>query len=298
METAKQVTATFTLNSYTLTVGKNGNGSGTVVSTPSGIDCGGDCTENYLYSTVVTLTATAATGSSFTGWAGDCAGAAHCQVTVDAAKQVTATFTLNSYPLTVGKDGNGSGAVVSAPLGIDCGGDCTENYLYGTVVTLTATATTGSSFNGWAGACAGVAPCQVTIDAAKQVTATFALDSYQLTVSKDGNGGGTVISAPSGIDCGGDCTENYLYSTVVTLTATAKTGSSFTGWAGACAGAAPCQVTLDAAKQVTATFTLNSYPLTVRQERQWQWDGGQHPIRASTAAVTARRTISTARWSR
>ena len=140
------MTATFTLNSHPLTVGKDGNGSGTVVSTPSGIDCGGDCAENYLYGTVVTLTATATTGSSFTGWAGACAGAAQCQVTTGSRQTSDRHFTLNSHPLTVGKDGNGSGTVVSTPSGIDCGSDCTENYLYGTVVTLTATATTGSSF--------------------------------------------------------------------------------------------------------------------------------------------------------
>ena len=56
---------------------------------------------------------------------------------------MTATFTLNSYPLTVGKNSNGSGTVVSTPSGIDCGGDCTENYLYGTVVKLTAMAEDG-----------------------------------------------------------------------------------------------------------------------------------------------------------
>ena len=263
MDAAKTVTATFTLNSYPLSVGKDGNGSGAVFSAPPGIDCGGDCTESYLYGTLVTLTATANVGSNFVGWAGACSGTGACPVTMGAAKAVTATFTLNSYPLSVGKEGNGSGVVASAPPGIDCGGDCAESYLYATVVTLTATTTGGSSFTGWTGACSGVGACQVTIDAAKAVTATFMLNSYPLSVGKDGNGSGAVTSAPPGIDCGGDCTENYLHGTVVTLTATAAVGSSFTGWAGACTGVSACPVTMDAAKAVTATFTLNSYPLSV-----------------------------------
>jgi hypothetical protein len=260
MDAAKAVTATFMLNSYPLSVGKDGNGSGAVASAPPGIDCGGDCTESYLYGIAVTLTATANGGSNFVGWAGACSGVGACQVTMDAAKAVTATFTLNSYPLSVGKDGNGSGAVASAPPGIDCGEDCTENYLYGTVVTLTATANGGSSFTSWTGACSGAGACQVTMDAAKAVTATFMLNSHPLSVGKDGNGSGVVASAPPGIDCGGHCSENYLHGTVVTLTATSAGGSNFVGWAGACSDVGPCQVTMDAAKAVTATFNAASQP--------------------------------------
>jgi hypothetical protein len=83
----------------------------------------------------------------------------------------------NSYPLTVGKAGTGSGTAVSTPPGMACDSDCTENYHYGTFVTLTATAGISVSFGGWAGACAGVGQCQVTMDVARQVTATFNITS-------------------------------------------------------------------------------------------------------------------------
>jgi CSLREA domain-containing protein/uncharacterized repeat protein (TIGR02543 family) len=272
MDAAKQVTATFNLipvGSHALTVLKAGDGSGTVSSTPAGIDCGTDCTEIFAEGTVVTLTATASTSSTFGGWSGaGCGGAGDCVVTMDAAKQVTATFTLNTYPLDVNKAGDGDGTVSSTPAGIDCGADCTQDYVYGTVVTLTAAASTGSTFGGWSGAgCGGVGDCVVTVDAAKQVTATFTLNTYTLDVNKAGDGDGTVTSTPAGIDCGADCTQDYVYGTVVTLTAVPTTGSTFSGWSGAgCSGAGDCVVTIDAAKQVTATFTFvpaGSHALTV-----------------------------------
>ena len=43
-------------------------------------------------------------------------------VTMDAAKSVTATFTLNRYTLSVNKVGTGT--VTSAPAGITCGATC------------------------------------------------------------------------------------------------------------------------------------------------------------------------------
>src|SRR5262249_29407173 len=47
-----------------------GTGSGTVTSTPTGITCGTTCSGNYASGTAVTLTATPATGSTFSGWSG------------------------------------------------------------------------------------------------------------------------------------------------------------------------------------------------------------------------------------
>jgi hypothetical protein len=78
--------------SQTLTVAKSGAGSGTVTSSPAGINCGGDCSESYASGTGVTLTAAAAAGSTFAGWSGACSGTGSCAVTMSAARSVTATF--------------------------------------------------------------------------------------------------------------------------------------------------------------------------------------------------------------
>jgi hypothetical protein len=53
------------------------------------------------------------------------------------------------FLLTVVKEGSGSGSVVSTPVGIACGTDCTEVYFNGTSVTLFPNASAGSEFIGW-----------------------------------------------------------------------------------------------------------------------------------------------------
>lgn len=89
---------------YTLTVSRAGDGSGTVISSPTGINCGADCTAPYNSGTLVTLTATPASGSIFTGWSGGvCSGTGSCTVTMDTAKSVTATFAVNTAASIAGK---------------------------------------------------------------------------------------------------------------------------------------------------------------------------------------------------
>ncbi len=252
--------------SYDLTVALDGTGNGSVSSAPSGITCESDCVETYDQGTAVTLTAVAGADSSFMGWSGACIGADDCVVTITETKNVTATFALGTNALTVLIDGNGNGSVNSVPTGIDCGGDCAELFDYGTVVTLTAVADAGSSFLGWSGACIGAGDCVITMEEARTVTANFALGTNVLTILKDGTGNGTVSSVPTGINCGDDCAELYNPGTVVTLTAVAETGSTFTGWHGVCSDTTNCTVTMDAAQSVTATFTLDRHDLTVNIE--------------------------------
>jgi Leucine-rich repeat (LRR) protein len=82
----------------------------------------------------------------------------------------------NNETLTVNKSGTGSGTVTSSPLGIDCGTDCSEDYDFGTEVTLTATPDAGSIFTGWSGSCSG-ASCSVTMDTDHSVNANFVLQT-------------------------------------------------------------------------------------------------------------------------
>ena len=263
MTAARSVTATFTLNNYALNVNKSGTGSGTVTSNPAGISCGSDCSESFAYNTMVTLTASATSPSTFAGWSGGgCSGTGTCTISMSSTQSVMATFNApGNQTLTVTK--TGSGTVTSSPAGINCGLDCSESYPYNTIVTLTASATSPSTFGGWSGGgCSGTGTCIVTMSTAKSVTATFNAPGYQtLTVIKSGTGSGTVSSNPAGINCGTDCSESYAFNTSVTLTAAPSTGSTFTGWSGGgCSGTSICTVNLATGTSVTASFIVNLIP--------------------------------------
>ena len=80
---------------FTLTVNKVG--SGRVTSDPAGINCGADCTEDYVKYTDVTLTAHPGVKSYLASWGGDCTGSGiTAQVTMDSDKTCTAAF---GYPV-------------------------------------------------------------------------------------------------------------------------------------------------------------------------------------------------------
>ena len=281
MSASRSVAATFDKFLNTLTVSKADAGSGSITSSPPGIDCGADCSEPYSTGTSVTLTAVASSGSQFSGWTGcDTVSGATCSVTMSAARNVTATFKL-PFTLTVAKADAGSGTVTSDVAGINCGADCSESYVSGASVTLTAVAASGSKFTGWSG-CDSVsgANCTVAMNAARTVTATFKL-LYTLAVVKADVGTGTVTSTPAGIACGGDCSEPYVGGTSVTLTAVAAAGSRFTGWSGCdSVSGASCTLTMSAARTATATFK-SLYTLSVTKA-----DLGSGTVTANPAGIT------------
>lgn len=156
------------------------SGTGTVISSPAGINCGNTCTANFAAGSTVALTASAATGTTFTGWGGACSGTGSCTVTMTAARSVTATFNTTSQTLFVSKSGSGGGTVSSSPAGVQCGAGCSSagvSFTQGTVVTLSAVADANSTFTGWGGACSGTGSCSVTMSAARSVSATFAVNA-------------------------------------------------------------------------------------------------------------------------
>ncbi len=80
---------------FTLSAGINGNGSGSVRIDPGGTRCSANCSKSFATGTAVTLTASADSGSSFSGWSGGgCSGTGTCSLTLTADQTVTATFDL------------------------------------------------------------------------------------------------------------------------------------------------------------------------------------------------------------
>ena len=76
--------------------------------------------------------------------------------------------------LVISKTGGGSGSVVSAPAGIDCGSSCSAIFSLSAPIKLTAQVDPGSTFTGWSGACQGTGSCQVTTTSDDvSVTASF-----------------------------------------------------------------------------------------------------------------------------
>ena len=208
----------------------------------AGIDCGVTCSASYDHGTVVVLHATPDANVTFIGWSGGgCSGSADCTVTMDGAKTVNAQFDLVQRLLSLTKQGNGNGSVTSDAGGINCPGICAASYAHGSAVVLSANVGANSTFTGWGGGvCSGAnTTCNVTMDAAKNVTATFGLIQRTLAATKTGAGTGTITSDSGGISCGPTCSANFDHGTVVVLHATPDANSVFTGWAAAAVRAPP-----------------------------------------------------------
>lgn len=133
------------------------------------------------------------------------------------------------YALLISKVGSGAGTV--SGTGITCGSVCSNNYDPGTVVTLTATPASGSTFAGWTGACTGTGACTVTMTASASVTATFnsSTATYDITATAKGSGTITAVDNPNvSLATSGDTTISVAKVTKGTnqiFTVSPKTGN-------------------------------------------------------------------------
>ncbi len=217
------------------------SGSGSVALNPSG--------GTYNQGTVVTLTATPAAGWTFSQWQGDLTGTSNpATVTMNTNKTVTVVFVQTpASQYTLMTSVTGSGQVSLNPAG--------GTYASGTVVTLTVTPAAGWTFSQWQGALTGSAnPATVTMNSNKTITAVFVeVPANQYTLSVSVVGSGQVSLNPAG--------GSYTAGAVVTLTATAGSGTEFSVWSGDLTGSAnPATVTMNANKTVVATFVASAPP--------------------------------------
>jgi hypothetical protein len=291
MDTAESIEAVFTTlpaqsektitPAEPLTVSKAGTGAGTVKG--SGIACEAECTETVvLYqgpnppkaAKTVTLAATPAFGSEFTGWSGaGCSGIGSCVVTMSAAENVTATFTAKpNGTLSIEKALN-TGTVTSKPKGIKCAAACVSQSAsmpQGESILLTAMAASGMTFSKWEGGdCEGITvpTCTVEMDASEPIKAVFTgtpkavSPEDELTLTKGGSGLGTVKG--TGLACEALCTSTTsIYkgptsypAKTVTLEAASAPGSKPVQWSGCdTINEGKCVVTMTGSKAVTASF--------------------------------------------
>jgi len=289
MSAAKEVTATFDLEQHLLSVSKEGSGSGTVTSSPSGINCGETCSANFDHGTVVTLLPKPDPGSELTAWSGACAGSGACEVTMSEARSVTATFEKVEKPgiaLTVSLEGTGSGTVTSNVGLISCEPFCSDKYAEGTKVTLTASPSSGSLFMAWKHCDSGGVngrQCTVTMDKAKEVSAVF-VTAHLLTVAKAPGSGPGKVQSYGGITCLYGCTEVSALikeGTAVIVKQTPARHFHFAGWGGDCSGTGACELTMGEDHEVTADFEEDAkFSLSLSKA-----GGGQALIKTKPAGV-------------
>ncbi len=201
---------------FPVTITLAGTGKGTVIGSEGGINCtnvngapSGTCQADINNGQLLTLAATPATGSTFTGWSGNgltCPASAPCTITVNSAQSITATFDAGSTTQTLtvvgGGAGTGSGVIVSEPAGIDCtisGGaaaatGCAAPFAGGTPVQLVVES---GNLVGFGGACTG-STCSVVMSEPRTVVATFTADPEATQL-------GFVVQ-PSAVQVGGTIT--------------------------------------------------------------------------------------------
>ena len=247
MDALKTVTATFTINTYTVIPFAGANGT---------ISPSTNVTVNHGATTSFTVTPNAGYTASVTGsCGGSLMGNTFTTNPITASCSVNASFTLNTFTLTVNPAGTGFGSVSSAPAGITCPGDCNEIYGSGTMVTLTAAPSVGSTFTSWTGGgCSGNGTCTVTMDALKMVTATFTINTYTVIPFAGPNGS---ISPSTNV------TVNHGATTSFTLTPSAGYAASVTGsCGGTLLGNTFTTSPITARCSVNATFTQITYAVT------------------------------------
>ncbi len=190
----------------------------------------------------VKLTAAATLGNQFTGWSGDLTGTTNpVTITMDITKTIVGNFSPAPNRTLQTSVPGGGGTIIVDPVQAD--------YLNGDTVTLTAIPTTGFSFVGWGGDLAGEtdSPFELVMDDDKIVTAQFALNVHNLTVTAEPVQGGTVTVDP--------VKPLYYTGEEVGLTAVPANGFIFLGWEGDLTSAAtPTSVVMTKDTVIKAKF--------------------------------------------
>jgi uncharacterized repeat protein (TIGR02543 family) len=199
----RTLVANFSTFSYAVTATASPAAGGTVAGAGT-----------YNHGAICTLTATPATGYTFTNWTkgGEVVSTNPTHTfTVTENAAYTANFTLNSYTITATANPTAGGTIVGA-----------GTYNHGQSCTLTATPATGYTFTNWTkgGEVVSTNPTHTfTVTENAAYTANFTLNSYTITATANPTAGGTVAGAGT-----------YNHGAICTLTATPATGYTFVNW--------------------------------------------------------------------
>ena len=224
-------TAMFDINSYNVTILSNDSTMGTV--TGSG---------TYTHGSIATITAMANANYHFVQWNDGNTNAART-ITITGDATYTANFAVNTYAVTVSANDNTMGVVTGS-----------GTYNYGTTATITAIANTGYHFVRWNDGDTN-AVRTISVSGNANYIATFAINTYTVTVSANDNTMGTAIGGGT-----------YNYGTIISITAIANTGYHFLQWSDGDTNAMRTIIVTDNVSYI-ANFTQNSqvetYTITV-----------------------------------
>ena len=254
---ARTLSASFSINSYNLSLvealGGSVSGSGT-----------------FDHGSTPTITATPNIGYSFTGWNGTGVtdpSASTTTVSMTEARTLSASFSINSYDLTL----------VEA-LGGSVSGSGTFDH--GSTPTITATPNIGYSFTGWNGTGVtdpSVSTTTVSMTEARTLSASFSINSYDLSL----------VEALGGSVSGSG---TFDHGSTPTITATPDIGYSFTGWNGtgvADPSSSSTTVSMTEARTLSASFSINSYELTLQGGLGGSVSGEGNYSHGSLVTITA-----------
>ncbi len=250
VEGNRSLVANFSLNSYTITATANPSDGGTV----SGAG-------NYNYGASCTLTATAATGYTFTNWTENgsvVSSDANYTFTVEGNRNLVANFSAITYTITVSANPSNSGTT--------SGGG---TYNHGQSCTVIATSADGYTFMNWTenGTVVSTdANYTFVVTSNRSLVANFEEqlpDTYNINVSPNPNIGGTVTGGGT-----------YAGGQQCTVTATANTGYTFINWienGEVVTTNASYTFIVEGNRTLVANFTLNNYTISVTADPA---DGG------------------------
>ena len=226
------VSATFAINSYTLTYTAGANGSITG-PTPQTVNHGANGTA---------VTAVPSTGYHFVSWSDGILTAARTDTNVTANISVTANFAITTYTLTYTAGANGTITGASTQT-VDHGGSGTQ---------VTAVPNAGYHFASWSDGVLTAARTDANVTSDITVTANFVINSYTLTYTAGENG--TVTGAsPQTVAYGGSGTQ---------VTAVPNVGYHFVSWSDGVLTASRTESNVTANLSVTATFSITTFTLT------------------------------------
>lgn len=249
---------------YTLTLVQNGEGELPVASPTNSSGCPFN---KYHAGERITLTASPGPGHIVSGWGGTdndlSTATVNTAIMPSFDRVMVVSYGRICYHLSLGHTGNGSAPVVIDPVDY-----CPSGYFpWGYEVRVTASPAAGWQVGQWNGTGNDESEQErnfIMMPIGNHAALVqYVPIPYLLSVAKIGNGTGTVVSDPPGIDCGLTCRGLFPYGSTVTLAATPAPDSTFLGWSGAaCNGGVVNMATTTECSVVFSRTPTNFYTLS------------------------------------